>query len=465
MPITQATSFVEAAFGRLVPGIVVENKSYTKNHYGSCPTALGAGLGTEQVSRIRLEMSCRGTGLTIQSACLNQGHRSGHFALRRVSCELESRGSDSLAETSSSGTFSQRLSISDPAQQGPRMSLQATSSPSQTSVSTNTEQPSTSSSGPDARTAAGSTVLDPFAVGPLNVGSQRFVSDEAIQAELLKKQSMRGVTFGDTGRGPPTSTQPATLVLMRHGESMWNDLKLFTGDVDIPLTEKGALEAMEGGRAVAMIDFDMIFTSRLIRSKQTALLAMTQSKHKRVPVIVRGGFMGKGKTGDENRLRLREAAWHALQRAECRMIPVYADPALNERCYGHLQGLNKEEAAKEFGKEMVDRWRRSHNTSPPGGESLLDTWERCVSFFQGTIEPRLQEGNNVLVVAHGNVLRCIIAYLAGLSTLEMLRLQVFLSPAQNAFLSPAQHNTFLYSATSCLCLLKKATYQPLTTVI
>eukprot|EP00475_Leptophrys_vorax_P025792 TRINITY_DN36060_c2_g1_i2.p1 TRINITY_DN36060_c2_g1~~TRINITY_DN36060_c2_g1_i2.p1 ORF type:complete len:441 (-),score=-5.54 TRINITY_DN36060_c2_g1_i2:344-1666(-) len=219
-------------------------------------------------------------------------------------------------------------------------------------------------------------------------------------------------------------TDHPTLVLMRHGESMWNDLKLFTGDVDIPLTERGVMEAMAGGRSVADIDFDMIFTSRLVRSKQTALLAMTQSAHKAVPVIVRGGYYGRGKTGDENRLRLREAAAQALKQAACRMIPVYADQRLNERCYGDLQGLNKEAAAKEFGHEQVAIWRRSHDTRPPKGESLLDTAERSLAFFLSTVEPRLAEGKNVLVVAHGNVLRCIISYLCDLTEMEMLRLHI-----------------------------------------
>lgn len=220
------------------------------------------------------------------------------------------------------------------------------------------------------------------------------------------------------------SLTTSTLVLMRHGESMWNDMKLFTGDVDIPLTEKGVMEALAGGKAVAQTDFDMIFTSRLMRSKQTALLAMTQSARKSVPVIVRGGYYGKGKTGDENRIRLRTAAAQALKQAECHMIPVYADPSLNERCYGDLQGLNKEGAVREFGEELVQKWRRSHDTRPPHGESLEDTWNRSVGFFKSTVVPRLEEGNNVLLVAHGNVLRCIISYLSHLSYSEMLRLQV-----------------------------------------
>lgn len=223
---------------------------------------------------------------------------------------------------------------------------------------------------------------------------------------------------------PGESQKVAQLVLMRHGESMWNSLKLFTGDVDIPLTEKGIIEAMAGGRAVAAIDFDVIFTSRLVRSKQTALIAMTQNKHKAVPVIVRGGFHGHGKVGDENRLRLRDAAAQALEQAECRMVPVYADKALNERCYGDLQGLNKEAAIIEYGDDMVRLWRRSNDTKPPNGESLTETWNRSIDFFEHTIKPQLEEGKNVLIAAHGNVLRCIISHLSGLTVSEMLRLQI-----------------------------------------
>ncbi|XP_024357759.1 uncharacterized protein [Physcomitrium patens] len=198
----------------------------------------------------------------------------------------------------------------------------------------------------------------------------------------------------------------------------------FVRDVDIPLTEKGVEEALAGGRAVSEIDFDIIFTSRLVRAKQTALIAMTQSKFKRVPVLVRGGFYGKGKTGDANRIRLRDAAAKALETAACRMVPVYADPALNERCYGDLQGLNKAAAIAEFGEETVTRWRRSYDTRPPNGESLQDTYVRSVGFFNSTIEPRLKEGHNVFLVAHGNVLRCLISHLGGYSDLEMLRLQI-----------------------------------------
>lgn len=103
---------------------------------------------------------------------------------------------------------------------------------------------------------------------------------------------------------------------------------------------------------------------------------------------------------------------------------MYADPALNERCYGDLQGLSKHAAVTEFGADVVRLWRRSHDTRPPNGESLQDTYKRTVQFFMATIEPRLKEGRNVMVVAHGNVLRCIISHLSGLTAQEMLGLQI-----------------------------------------
>lgn len=254
-----------------------------------------------------------------------------------------------------------------------------------------------------------------------NMSSSHGGSLHTIRAVAVPPDKQR-VAMPAVSSSPP-SVQ-SQLVLMRHGESMWNDLKLFTGDVDIPLTEKGVHEALAGGRAVRQIDFDIVFTSRLVRAKQTALIAMTQNKFKRVPVLVRGGLYGKGKTGDANRIRLRDAAAKALETASCRMVPIYADPALNERCYGDLQGLNKTAAIAQFGEETVTKWRRSYDTRPPNGESLQDTYTRSVGFFEATIEPRLKEGRNVFLVAHGNVLRCLIAHLGGYSDLEMLRLQI-----------------------------------------
>eukprot|EP00898_Chlorokybus_atmophyticus_P001494 jgi/Chlat1/2345/Chrsp17S02623 len=233
---------------------------------------------------------------------------------------------------------------------------------------------------------------------------------------LLRSRDANGNVAG-------SRTQPM-LVLMRHGASMWNDRGLFTGDVDIPLSAKGVEEAIAGGRAFAGLKFDLVLTSRLSRSKQTAMIAMTQNAAGQVPVHIRGGINGAARYGDKNRQRLLLAAQLALSSAECEMVPLYTDPALNERCYGMLQGLNKERACEIFGKEQVALWRRSTDTSPPGGESLRETSQRVQAFFAATILPRLETGENILLVAHGNVLRGLISRLAGLTEEESLRLQV-----------------------------------------
>jgi len=218
----------------------------------------------------------------------------------------------------------------------------------------------------------------------------------------------------------------STLVLMRHGESMWNHHDLFTGDVDIPLTEKGVIEALAGGKVIENIPFDVIFSSRLCRANMTAMIAMTKNKSGKVPVRIRGGVKEKegGDTGDANRRRLREAALKALYLADCDMVPLYADPRLNERCYGDLQGLNKKMAVEEFGEEQVSKWRRSYDTVPPKGESLLQTGQRTVEFFEEHTIPRLLDGQNVLIVAHGNVLRTMVTHICGLSMDDCLRMHL-----------------------------------------
>eukprot|EP00899_Mesostigma_viride_P019125 jgi/Mesvir1/27213/Mv07057-RA.1 len=214
------------------------------------------------------------------------------------------------------------------------------------------------------------------------------------------------------------------LTTARTGRASKPLLLTFGADVDVPLTKKGINEAMAGGRSFAHVEFDMVFTSRLWRSRQTATLALAETVTGRVPVHVRGGFHGDGSKGDSNRLRLRAAAHWALEHASCCMIPLYSEPELNERCYGDLQGLNKEEAQRAFGKDTVRLWRRSIDTRPPGGESLEETSARVVSLFQSTLEPLLQEGNNILLVAHGNVLRVLIAHISELTPQECLKLKI-----------------------------------------
>lgn len=198
------------------------------------------------------------------------------------------------------------------------------------------------------------------------------------------------------------------LVLLRHGESLWNRLNLFTGWVDVPLSEKGIQEALKAGKLLKGCHFDVIFTSELVRAIQTAMLAMAESES--VPVMLHKGRMGEwgrihGKDGKD-------------------FIPVIKSWRLNERYYGKLQGWNKDHAREVFGEERVHLWRRSYDIAPPGGESLKDTAERTVPFFRERILPALDEGKNVLVSAHGNSLRSIVMHIERLTKEEILRLNI-----------------------------------------
>ncbi|MCU0578270.1 MAG: 2,3-bisphosphoglycerate-dependent phosphoglycerate mutase [Desulfobacterota bacterium] len=191
------------------------------------------------------------------------------------------------------------------------------------------------------------------------------------------------------------------LVLIRHGQSQWNLENRFTGWVDIPLSPQGREEARAAGREIKHIAFDRAFTSKLIRAVETLLLVLGENGGK-TPVFV----------PETDRERL----WGDHYPADpSREIPVERVLALNERYYGDLQGLNKEVAAAQWGREQVQIWRRSFDQAPPGGESLKDTVARVVPFFQQTIAPRLLGGEHILVAAHGNSLRAIIMELERMS--------------------------------------------------
>ena len=171
----------------------------------------------------------------------------------------------------------------------------------------------------------------------------------------------------------------AILALVRHGQSAWNEKNLFTGWRDPDLTEKGREEAVRAGRLLkdAGIAFDVAFTSALVRAHSTLSLMLDE-------------------------LGTRE-------------LETIADQALNERDYGDLSGLNKDDARAKWGEEQVHVWRRSFDVPPPGGESLEMTAERVLPYYQANILPRLTNGENVLVSAHGNSLRALIMSLEGLS--------------------------------------------------
>ena len=163
------------------------------------------------------------------------------------------------------------------------------------------------------------------------------------------------------------------LVLVRHGQSIWNLENRFTGETDIPLTGLGRDEARLAGTKLKGIPFFHGFTSVLQRAIDTMTLLL--------------------ETADQPKL------------------PVTCNRALNERNYGQLQGLNKKEVATQYGEEQVALWRRSYATRPPGGESLADTAARVIPYYQMAIEPLLKEQKDILVVAHGNSLRSLVMFL------------------------------------------------------
>lgn len=203
------------------------------------------------------------------------------------------------------------------------------------------------------------------------------------------------------------------LILMRHGQSQWNFLNLFTGWVDIPLSTAGVEESLKGGKAIKDEPIDIIFTSTLIRAQMTAMLAMTVHYSGKVPVIL---HPGEG--------NLEEWGKIYSPAAEDQTIPVIRAWELNERMYGELQGVNKKELADKFGKEQVQIWRRSYDVPPPEGESLQMTAARSIPYFEKNIVPCLDKGKNVFVAAHGNSLRSIIMKLDGLSADEVVRLEL-----------------------------------------
>lgn len=200
------------------------------------------------------------------------------------------------------------------------------------------------------------------------------------------------------------------LVLLRHGQSVWNAKNLFTGWVDIPLSQKGIQEALDAGKAIQHIDFQVIYVSSLVRSQLTAMLAMSVHDEGRVPCIM---HPGEGKLDD----------WDQSYGNQD-LIPTHVAWELNERMYGKLQGMNKDDARAEFGKEQVHIWRRSFSNPPPNGESLEDTAARTLPYFKKQIVPHLENGENVLISAHGNSLRAIMMELDQLSEDEVVKLEI-----------------------------------------
>ncbi len=180
----------------------------------------------------------------------------------------------------------------------------------------------------------------------------------------------------------------AKLVLVRHGQSEWNKRNLFTGWKDPDLTEKGAQEARDAGKLLKKkgIKFNIAFTSNLIRAQNTLTIILKEL--------------------DQNNIKNER------------------NVALNERNYGELAGLNKDDARKKWGDEQVQQWRRSYHTPPPGGESLKDTADRVLPYFKKNITSKIKEGSSILIVAHGNSLRALVMYIESIKPEDIVSLEI-----------------------------------------
>ncbi|HEL7115600.1 TPA: 2,3-diphosphoglycerate-dependent phosphoglycerate mutase [Listeria monocytogenes] len=203
------------------------------------------------------------------------------------------------------------------------------------------------------------------------------------------------------------------LVLIRHGQSEWNKLNLFTGWHDVDLSQEGVVEAMTAGKRIkeAGLEFDVAFTSVLTRAIKTLNYVLEES----------------------------DQMW----------VPVHKSWRLNERHYGTLQGLNKQETAEKYGADQVQKWRRSYDTLPPlleenderqakndrryqlldthaipSGENLKVTLERVIPYWMDTIAPEIKEGRRVVIAAHGNSLRALVKFLEGISDDEIMDLEI-----------------------------------------
>tara|TARA_B100001109_G_C18737749_1_gene415131 strand:- start:46 stop:663 length:618 start_codon:yes stop_codon:yes gene_type:complete len=178
------------------------------------------------------------------------------------------------------------------------------------------------------------------------------------------------------------------LILIRHGQSEWNALNQFTGWENPDLTDKGVNEAINAAKIIKElgIKFDSVFSSSLIRAQRTGSIILKELNQEK--------------------------------------INIRKNKSLNERFYGDLQGMNKDECKKRFGEDQVQIWRRSYDKGPPGGETLKETGERVLPYFIKEILPQVCDNKNVLVAAHGNSLRSLIKYLDKISDEDIVKLEI-----------------------------------------
>jgi len=199
------------------------------------------------------------------------------------------------------------------------------------------------------------------------------------------------------------------LILLRHFKSQWNLENRFAGWTDGPLCEEGKEEAGEIAGKISQFKIDKIYTSPLFRNQDTVVRVFENSQKYPFFIHLDGGRMQK---------------WGNFADISQNNILVYVSEKLNERYYGNLQGLNKEETKKQYGEEKVQLWRRSFDLAPPGGESLKDVFKRTTPFFKKYIEKDLKEEKNVLIVASHNSLRAIVKYVEKISDNDIINLEI-----------------------------------------
>ncbi len=176
------------------------------------------------------------------------------------------------------------------------------------------------------------------------------------------------------------------LVLLRHGQSTWNLENKFTGWIDVPLSNNGMIEAQNAAQKLSHYKFDIAFTSALQRAQHTLNIVLETTRQQHIPII--------------------------------------SDKALNERMDGDLQGMNKDEVRQKFGEEQFKLWRRSYDVPPPNGESLKDTINRVIPFFEKQILPLIKQNKNIIIVAHGNSLRALIMHLEKMTPEQIIHFEL-----------------------------------------
>lgn len=223
--------------------------------------------------------------------------------------------------------------------------------------------------------------------GPRNEASRALLRPSPISKPGPAKATGKTGQASDRKGGEPPALKNV-LVLVRHGESEWNRLNMFTGWQDVDLTEEGVAEAHRAGAMLKAegAHLDMAFTSLLKRAQNTLKIILSE-------------------LGQDD-------------------LPIVHDAALNERHYGDLVGLNKDEARQRWGEEQVHLWQRSYDIAPPGGESLKDTAARALPFFSKRIVPELKAGKSVILVGHGNTLRSLVMQLDRLSPEQVKELNI-----------------------------------------